>query len=149
MSHQWDAFRYVNNKTREAARLLALETKKSAPPQSGSGPESNPAKRKIKAEMREAWSEQKDRKARKEERRDKRDIRKQREWEKLQAEGGDVGPVEDFIKRKRAVKQEDGEEREEDQREYKALKREIMEEKMSKKGGREEKVVGGAFDDLD
>jgi hypothetical protein len=57
--------------------------------------------------------------------------------------------VEEFKRKRSKVKTEDGEDVEEDHREYKALKREIMEEKMTKKGGRVEKVVGGAFDDLD
>jgi ATP-dependent RNA helicase DDX55/SPB4 len=142
---QWDNFSYAT-KAREVIRLQALEAKKTAPPPSVE----SLAKRKIKAEMRESWSEQKDRKARKEDRRDKRDIKKQKEWEKKQAEGGEVGMVEEF-KRKRKVKKEDedGEEREEDHREYKALKREIMEEKLSGKGARVDKIVGGAFDDLD
>lgn len=140
---QWDTFAYVS-KTREAARLQALEEKKSAPAPS----ESDRAKRRIKAEMREAWSVQKDRKGRREERREKRDAKKKWEWEKEQAEGEgrEVSMVESFKRKKRAELDSD---QEEDQKEYKALKREVQEEKMSKQGGKKEKVVGGAFDDLD
>jgi ATP-dependent RNA helicase DDX55/SPB4 len=141
---QWDNFSYAT-KAREVLRLQALEAKKTAPAPSDSAL----AKRKIKAEMREAWSEQKDRKAKKEDRKEKRDIKKQKEWEKKQAEGGEVGMVEEFKRKRTRVKKEDEEDVQEDHREYKALKREIMEEKKSKEGGRVDKVVGGAFDDLD
>lgn len=103
--------------------------------------------------MREAWSVQKDRKGRREERREKRDLKKKWEWEKQQAEteGREIGMVEAFTKSKSKKRQEreELEGAEEEQKEYKALKREVQEEKMNKKGGRQEKVVGGAFDDLD
>lgn len=125
--------------------MTALQEKKSAPPPS----ESDKAKRRIQAEMREAWSVQKDRKARREERRDKRDAKKKWEWEKAQAdgEGGEVSMVEAFKRKKREEGASDDEE--EDRKEYKALKREVQEEKTSKQGGKKAKVVGGAFDDLD
>lgn len=101
--------------------------------------------------MREAWSVQKDRKGRREERREKRDGKKKWEWEKQQAEteGREVGMVEAFTKTKKRQEREEQEGAEEEQKEYKALKREVQEEKMHKKGGRVEKIVGGAFDDLD
>jgi len=98
----------------------------------------NAQKRKIRAELREAWSEQKEKKVKKEERRDKKDKRKQAEWEAKLAAGEEVGHVEAF-KRARL-------EGEEVTKEYKALKREMKGEKGPRKIHVEEK---GMFDDLD
>jgi ATP-dependent RNA helicase DDX55/SPB4 len=110
--------------------------KKAKPPRIDD--EEGAQKRKIRAELREAWSEQKDKKVKKEERRDKKDKRKQAEWEAKLAAGEEVGQVEAF-KRARV-------EGEEVTAEYKALKREMKGEKGPKRVQVEEK---GMFDDLD
>ena len=114
-------------------------------------------KRKIQAEMRSAWSEQKERKARKEERRDKKDKRKAAEWA---AQGGhqeDIGPVEAFRRAKRGVDadeavmagSDDEGEKEDFDHEYKALKKEVKAERLAKKSRKEASAPTGMFDGLD
>lgn len=144
MSHklimQWDTYAYAN-KTREIARLAALETKRSTPIS-----EDVKKKRKIRAEMRESWSEKNDKRAKKEVKKEKREKRKDEIWaKKLEEEGGtgEVGMVEKFKKEKEAGQVE----REEQAREYKLLKREV---KVERGGGRIQAVAdGGMFDGLD
>ncbi|RSH94612.1 ATP-dependent rRNA helicase spb4 [Saitozyma podzolica] len=152
----WDTFAYAS-KSREAARLAAIEAKQTRPHEGqgnrdGVGAEK---KRKIRAEMREAWSEQKDKKARREERRTKKDNKKQAEWERTQAEGGDkeVGLVEEW---KKSVGMQEKKKKvvdEEMEAEYKSLKKEVKEEKAARKARAEEKAQGGLgggmFDGLD
>lgn len=150
----WDAFAYTN-KTREAARLAALANKRAKGTDVAADAEQT--KKRVRAEMREAWSEQKDRKARREERRVKKDTKKQKEWEREQAAGqGEVGMVDAFM-RARAAADGAGEVKSkvrsevdrEMEAEYKAMKKEVKEERVAKRAKREEKTVGGMFDDLE
>lgn len=145
-AEQWDTFAYAS-KSREAARLQALEAKRSSSAQTGDAQK----KRKIRAEIREAWSEQKDKKAKKEERRDKREKIKDMLWKKQLVEmaengGKEAGMVETFMKKGKdsAV---DAEERQEQDKEYRALKREVKSERGSGKG--KSLPAGGLFDGLD
>jgi len=104
-------------------------------------------KRKIQAEMRESWSEQKERKARKEDRRDKKDKRKAAEWAARDTE--EIGPVEAFRRAtKKDKEKEEGEGEGGFDLEYKTLRREVKEEKKVKKG-KKETVAVGMFDGLD
>ncbi len=94
------------------------------------------AKRKIRAEMRQAWSEQKEKKERKEDRRARKDKRKQADWEKAQAEGEEkLGLVAQFRLGKQKREAEGDEEMD---AEYKALKREVKEERTAKKASKED-----------
>lgn len=174
---QWDTFAYLS-KSRETARLAALATKKANAPTLSEAQKEARVKRKIEAEMRIPWSDQKERKTKKEERRTRKDQQKQLEWEKAQAEGaGEIGMVEAFRRangKKRAlgdIEEEGGEgageeppssdpkaakekaraqEKGEIDLDYKAMKKEMKEERAGKRGKKEEKrPVGGAFDDLD
>ncbi|ODN80662.1 ATP-dependent rRNA helicase SPB4 [Cryptococcus amylolentus CBS 6039] len=161
----WDTFGYTS-KQREQARLTTLAQKAAAKTSVAAlaAKAEARAKRKIKAEMREAWSDKKDRKARKEERHDKRDKRKQAEWEREQAEGegeGQQGDLERIIRMKereaREAKRRKLEEEEDDSadeamgKEYQSLKREVKEERKSRKAnkGGEAVSTGGMFDDLE
>ena len=113
-------------------------------------------KKRIQAEMREAWSEQKERKALKDLRREKREKRKDAEWA---AKGNqeEIGPVEAFRReksqgKKRTAEDEaaDEEDRGLDVQEYKSLKKEVKEERRAKKGKRDVGAIGaGMFDGLD
>lgn len=113
-------------------------------------------KKRIQAEMREAWSEQKERKALKDVRREKREKRKDAEWA---AKGNqeEIGPVEAFRREKSQGKKRtaeddaaDEEERGADAQEYKSLKKEVKEERRAKKGRKDVGAVGaGMFDGLD
>ena len=158
---QWDNFAYTDKK-RETARLEALAAKRAA---AASRPTSTPAssaadggidtsdkKRKIKAEMREAWSEQKDKKAKREEARMKRDKKKQAIWESRMGEE-ELGMVEKF-KREQAIaggqqvrKVVTKEDREEWDKEYKQLKKEMKGEKGRKVD--KAPAVASMFGDLD
>lgn len=146
----WDTYAYAS-KTREAARLAALEEKKNK--QDEINPEERAAerkKRKIANEMREAWSNQKDRKVRREERRDKKDNRKKAEWErKLREEGEEAaGHAPEVSVKKHKVKEES--EDEDMAVDYKALKREVYEEKAERSARKGAKAAPvGMFDDLD
>jgi len=105
-------------------------------------------KRKIQAEMRESWSEQKERKARKEDRKDKKDKRRAAEWAARDTE--EIGPVEAFRRATKKEKaEEDGEEAGGFDIEYKTLRREVKEEKKGKKGKKETVTTAGMFDGLD
>jgi ATP-dependent RNA helicase DDX55/SPB4 len=117
-----------------------LETKRATPIS-----EDVQKKRKIRAEMRESWSEQNDKRARKEVKKEKREKRKDEIWaQKLAEDGGvEVGMVERFKKEKAAGQVE----REEQEREYKLLKREV---RVERGGGRvKAAAAGGMFDGLD
>ena len=104
-------------------------------------------KRKIRAEMRTAWSEQKEKRVRKDDRRSRKEKRKQLEWEKARANGvQDMHPKAES----KLVKQID--QNGEEDIEYKALKREVQEERASKRreyqnlqGGES----GGLFEDME
>ncbi|WVW80096.1 hypothetical protein I302_102069 [Kwoniella bestiolae CBS 10118] len=155
----WDKFAY-SSKSRETARLLALKKKSTESPKTESELEELKAKRKIKSQMKEAWSEQKERKAKKEERHDKRDKRKQAQWEAQQAENedgdapeGGLGPIASLRASKKQKKKDDEEEDEdggvEMGSEWKSLKKEIQSEKREKKRKMELNNGGGMFDDLD
>ncbi|WWC97003.1 hypothetical protein V866_003880 [Kwoniella sp. B9012] len=155
----WDKFAYAS-KSRETARLLALEKKSNESAKSEKDLEEIRAKRKIKSQMREAWSEQKERKVKKEERHDKRDKRKQAQWEAQQAEDPEstVGPIESLRASKKQKKQsqndddydeENGDEQDVGGTEWKSLKKEIQSEKKEKKRKMELNNGGGMFDDLD
>ncbi|KAK4688081.1 hypothetical protein P7C73_g2049, partial [Tremellales sp. Uapishka_1] len=150
----WDTFAYAS-KTRETARLASLETKKTDSIE-------NKKKRKIQAEMREAWSDKKDGKARKEERRSKKDMKKKAEWEKEQAEGNgkEIGFAEAFkIAREKekakaqSKKQDSDSDGEGLDLDYRSLKREIKEERIAKKAKKNEEKegldAGSMFDDLE
>ncbi|WVQ83621.1 ATP-dependent rRNA helicase SPB4 [Cryptococcus sp. DSM 104549] len=155
----WDTFPYAS-KTREAARLVTLAKKASTRPSAQDQAEAR-AKRKIKAEMREAWSEQKERKTRKEDRRERKDAKKQYEWEQEQAAGGGLeagalGPIAalraEKRKKERKEMEDNGSGEEEMGVEYKALKKEIKEERASKKTKRDVGgggIGGGMFDGLE
>ncbi|OCF57959.1 ATP-dependent rRNA helicase SPB4 [Kwoniella mangroviensis CBS 10435] len=151
----WDKFAYAS-KSIETARLLALEKKSNESAKSEKELEEIRAKRKIKSQMREAWSEQKERKVKKEERHDKRDKRKQAQWEAQQAENPEstVGPIESLRASKKKKKQshndeENGDEQDVGGTEWKSLKKEIQSEKQEKKKKMELNNGGGMFDDLD
>ena len=109
--------------------------------------EEKKAKRKIRAEFREAWSEQKERKERREDRQTRKDKRKQAEWEKRQSEGIEsLGPVAAFkLARKELV------EHDEVDADYRTLKREVKEERATKKAKKEEDdgaINEGLFGDM-
>ncbi|OCF34717.1 ATP-dependent rRNA helicase SPB4 [Kwoniella heveanensis BCC8398] len=173
----WDAFAYAS-KSREASRqanLLKRAAHSSANGNSMNGAglteseiAAKKAKRRIKAEMKEAWSEQKERKNRKEERREKVDRRKQAQWEQAQAQAALTGdgdnngfsaltpPMPRASGKKRSGKNGVGEgdgsdsELEDMGVEYKALKKEMKEERASKKSKRDNEVATGSmFDDLE
>jgi ATP-dependent RNA helicase DDX55/SPB4 len=145
----WDTFTYAS-KARETARLAALAEKraKASDPAVAEERAAERKKRKIRAEMREAWSVQKDRKTRKEDRRDKKDNKRKAEWERKRAEedGTDVGPMPEVRKKKAKAVQSEDEDMEAD---YRSLKREVHEEKKTKKGNQDTKVAVGMFDGLD
>ncbi|WWC60263.1 uncharacterized protein I303_102830 [Kwoniella dejecticola CBS 10117] len=154
----WDNFAYAS-KSREQARLLALSKKRSEIPRSAEEKAQLDAKRKMKSQMKEAWSEQKERKVKKEERHDKRDKRKQAEWEAAQANGEELGPIASLRASKkqksntRDVWKNDDSEDEDDQvdlgNEWKSLKKEIKSEKSEKRSSKKNIEKGGMFDDLD
>ncbi|WRT65654.1 uncharacterized protein IL334_002599 [Kwoniella shivajii] len=156
----WDAFAYAS-KSRETARIAAL-AKKGEEKKSESEIAELRAKRKIKNQMKEAWSEKKEKKDRKEERRDKRDKRKQAEWELAQANGEDpastlgLGPIASMRASKKqkllekngdGIENGDGSGDEEVGIEWKSLRKEIKVEKSNKKSKKD--VGGGMFDDLE
>lgn len=141
----WDSFAYLA-KNKEVARRAELVKNESRPPRSEQYDEMK-KKRKIQAEIREAWSEQKDKKARKEDRRSRKDKKKRAEFEQMQAEGGEVGMVEAFKRSKAKVESVSGEGAEIDN-EYKVLKKEVKEEKALRKNKKPEAEVG-MFDGLD
>jgi len=145
----WDTFAYAS-KTREAARLAALAEKKAkaSDPERDAEIAAQRKKRKIAAEMREAWSNQKDRKARKEERREKKDNRKKAEWERKRREEGDDAlpmPMPEPTAKRKKTKAVDSE----DEADYRSLKREVHEERAAKKANKSAKVAVGMFDGLD
>lgn len=113
-------------------------------------------KKRIQAEMREAWSEQKERKALKDVRREKREKRKDAEWA-AKGDQEEIGPVEAFRReqsqgKKRMAEDDavDEDERGVDAQEYKSLKKEVKEERRAKKGKKDVGSVGvGMFDGLD
>ncbi|ORY27454.1 P-loop containing nucleoside triphosphate hydrolase protein [Naematelia encephala] len=160
----WNNFKYAS-KAREVQRLAAIASKanndhdKSAATLALEDEERK--KRKIRAEMREAWSDKKDRKTRKEDRRTRKDKRKAAEWEKSQLEGiGDLGLVEAFKRKKGlndptdAVKDKEKEKDDgEMDKEYETLKKEVKEERAAKKVRKDAAIQGGlgggAFGDLD
>ncbi|WVQ94755.1 hypothetical protein IAU59_001836 [Kwoniella sp. CBS 9459] len=176
----WDTFAYAS-KTREASRQANLVKRATinanTAPLTESEIAAKKAKRRIKAEMKEAWSDQKDRKSRKEERREKMDKRRQAQWEQAQkalvdgnGDGGDragngnggnaadieaarlsaFAPIPRASGKKRADKNEDGEggsDMEEMGVEYKALKKEMKEERASKKSKRDNQVSTGGMFD--
>ncbi|WWC87839.1 uncharacterized protein L201_002733 [Kwoniella dendrophila CBS 6074] len=165
----WDKFSYLS-KTREQARLITLEKKQNEKPKTEKEIEELKAKRKIKNEMKESWSEQKERKLKKEERHDKRDKRKQAQWEIAQAEaqanGDDVslGPIATLRASKKQKKLENnnntnnddayGEDEDENEMdkmgtEWKSLKKEMKSEKNERKSKKQLNTGGGMFDDLD
>ncbi|WVF67158.1 hypothetical protein IAT40_001904 [Kwoniella sp. CBS 6097] len=162
----WDTFAYAS-KSREASRQANLVKRANLAASTSSLTESEiaakKAKRRIKEEMKEAWSEQKERKNRKEERREKVDKRKQAQWEQAQALAGEIdgagisafAPIPRATgNKKRVVGKNDDEdsdgELEEMGVEYKALKKEMKEERASKKSKRDNEVsTGGMFDDLE
>jgi ATP-dependent RNA helicase DDX55/SPB4 len=146
--------------------LAELQTKKEK--RSAENTSEEMKKKKIRAEMREAWSEKKERKAKKEERREKKDKRKDAEWAlELEAaeKEGDIGPIE-ALRREKAARaaaaegkkakatvggDEDGEEGGFDH-EYKVLKKEVREERAAKrlkKGDQGGGLSGGMFDGLE
>jgi ATP-dependent RNA helicase DDX55/SPB4 len=155
---QWDSFGYAD-KARETHRVATLEEKRLRPAVLPDTDNVADAKRKVRAEMREAWSEQKEKRAKKEERKDKREKRKQAQWDAREEQ---VGMVEAFKREKgidrdggpgangsvdKGKKSKEGEKEERD--EYRALKKELKEETGR---GREEKGqggIGGMFGDLD
>lgn len=144
-SAQWDSFGYAS-KAREVARLTALVAKREkveAPNKTSK------VKRKIRAEIREAWSEKKEKRERREDRRKKKDKRKLAEWEKAQAEGGEeLGPVAAV----RLAKEKHEADNDEMDVEYKALKREVRGERAAKKAKNDENErggVGGLFGDME
>ncbi|ADV25323.1 ATP-dependent rRNA helicase SPB4 [Cryptococcus gattii E566] len=154
----WDTFAYAS-KQREASRLATLAQRAESHSSNDAARAEARAKRKIKAEMREAWSEQKERKVRKEERREKKDAKKKYEWELEQANGegdrqsnlADIAKAQAERKKKREREEESWDE--EMGKEYKSLKQEIKEEKSvrkSSKGGMGGGGIGGGmFDDLE
>ncbi|CAD6566437.1 MAG: ATP-dependent rRNA helicase spb4 [Tremellales sp. Tagirdzhanova-0007] len=140
---RWDTFAY-SSKPREAARLASVLTKRD---KDNIPDEEKKAKRKIRAEFREAWSEQKERKERREDRQTRKDKRKQAEWEKRQSEGIEsLGPVAAFkLARKELV------EHDEVDADYRTLKREVKEERATKKAKKEEDdgaINEGLFGDM-
>ncbi|WVN85706.1 uncharacterized protein L203_100856 [Cryptococcus depauperatus CBS 7841] len=148
----WDNFAY-SSKQHETARLATLVKKAASQPSEDQKKEVR-AKKKIKAEMREAWSEQRDKKVRKEERREKKDKKKQYEWELAQAEAGEfLGDLERIARarlreRKRG---QDGHSHTEELEEYRNLKKEVKVERASKKAKKAAGCGfgGGMFDDLE
>lgn len=138
---------YINfpyaDKKREAVRLASVEEKKAEVEKLKAEREKDRAKRKIAAEMRTAWSVQKERKVRREERKDKKDNRKRAEWEAKKAAGIEVDEPELRRKKKKVE-----EEKKEEEGDYKALKKELGEEKQARKAQKKE-VAAGMFDDLD
>ena len=137
------------SKQREQTRLKALSEAKADREKEDGSRKSEYKKNKIRAEMRESWSEQKDRKNRKEERRISKDRRKAAEWALKDKE--EIGPVEAF-KRKRggqAGQAGDGDETQGFDVEYKALKKQVKEERASKKGKKEISTSVGMFEGLD
>ncbi|KAK8861532.1 hypothetical protein IAR55_002354 [Kwoniella newhampshirensis] len=157
----FDKYAYAS-KTREAARLATIL--KRATELKPDYAEAR-TKRKIKAEMREAWSEQKERRDKKDERRSKKDAKKQYEWEQAQAQSekdgqgvlvkGDLGPIARARAEKRARmlksqeggeggRRDDDDDDDDDEKEmrteYKAMKKELKDERASKKAKKE---IGG------
>lgn len=144
----WDTFAYAT-KARETARLVALDEKKAKVAASGPRDDSvEKKKRKIQAEVKEAWSNQKDRKARRDERHDKKDTRKRVEWEKKLAAGEDAPEPEKRVSKKKKVVDSDDELMADD---YRSLKKEVHRERADKKASRAGAVKesAGMFDDLD
>ncbi|WWC68673.1 uncharacterized protein I206_102606 [Kwoniella pini CBS 10737] len=156
----WDKFSYAS-KSREQSRILNLNKKKEQfLIKSNEELIEIQAKKKLKLQMRESWSEQKERKLKKEERHDKIDKRKQAQWELAQNNGENLGPIASLRaikKQKLNLKNDDGDEKDDkdededegnDQIEWKSLKKEIKSEKVEKRNLK--KIdKGGMFDDLD
>jgi len=144
---QWDNFAYAS-KAREIARLAALDEKKNT---DTSLNDETKAKRKIRAEMRVAWSEQQERQRSRDERKTKKDKRKQAEWEAKQAEGSEeMGRVAAFRLAKKKL-EEDGDE--EMNADYRVMKREIKEERSANMAKREHEggdvLPSGMFGDME
>ena len=163
---QWDAFAYLS-KQRETARLTGLTAKRDREVIANTTAAvheklDDAKKRKVRADMREAWSEQKERKAKKEWKREQKDKRKDAEWAASRdGQSEAIGPIEAFRRAKaaQAIKADEsdgngGEDGEEEKggfdAEYKALKREVKEERAAKRARKaDSNASGGMFDDLD
>lgn len=138
--------------------MEALAAKKAAHPSAAEDDAESRKKRKIRAEMREAWSEQKDKKVRKEERREKRERHKQAEWEAKLASGDTELSMVDKFKAERAAaakaaKPVDLAARAEEDKDYRSLRKEVQEEKAARKRdkamGSAAGIAAGMFDGLD